>query len=86
MRPASQQFTNKASKDISLENVDQLEADFLFSGFAGESGAITQTDTWKSLSVVQAGKSFEVAVDPWFLNASLVAAEYVLDDMKRLIG
>jgi iron complex transport system substrate-binding protein len=85
-RPASQQFTDKASHDLSLENVDQLDADHLFAGFAGDSGAVTDTPTWTSLPVVAAGHAHEVDLDPWFLNASLVAAEVVLDDMKRLIG
>ncbi|HIW91598.1 MAG TPA: ABC transporter substrate-binding protein [Candidatus Corynebacterium avicola] len=85
-RPESQQFTDSASMDLATENAAMLDADYLFYGFAGESGEFAETDTWKRLPVVADGNAYEVDLDPWFLNASLVAAEVVLDDMIEIIG
>jgi iron complex transport system substrate-binding protein len=38
--------------------------------------------SWSSLEVVKDGHAYAVDMDAWFLNASLVAAEYVLDDLE----
>lgn len=85
-RPAGQDFTDTANHDLSLENTDQLEADHLFYAFEGGAEQVVDSASWKALSVVSRGDAHQVDIDPWFLNASLVAAERVLDDLKRMIG
>jgi iron complex transport system substrate-binding protein len=85
-RPSSQQFTDTASRALSLEQVAMLDADWLFYSFPGTSGDFTDAALWKKLPVVAAGRAFQVDVDPWFLNASTVAADRVLADMQRFMA
>lgn len=85
-RPKSQRFDDKPSRELSLEKVEMLDADWLFHAFPDGKASPTESELWKGLSVVEAGHAFAVDVDPWFLNASVVAANRVLDDMKELMG
>lgn len=85
-RPENQTFDDAPGHDISLENAADLDADWLFYGFPQGAADVTSSDSWTALPVVQEGRAFEVEVDPWFLNASVVAADRVLDDMMELIG
>jgi iron complex transport system substrate-binding protein len=85
-RPDGQQFTDTANHDLSVENTDQLDADYLFYSFDGGAESLTGSVSWSSLEVVKDGHAYAVDMDAWFLNASLVAAEYVLDDLKHRIG
>lgn len=84
-RPPAQQFDDKASRTLSLEQVGLLDADWLFYSFPGNSAGFTDEALWRKLPVVAKGRAFEVDVDPWFINASTVAAEVVLADMQRLM-
>lgn len=85
-RPTGQDFTDTANHDLSVENTDQLDADLLFYGFDGGAEQLVDSASWKALPVVTAGGAHAVDMDPWFLNASLVAAEYVLADLRRFAG
>ncbi|GAB3128677.1 iron-siderophore ABC transporter substrate-binding protein [Tsukamurella serpentis] len=85
-RPPSQQFSDKASRTLSLEQAGLLDADWLFYSFPGTSGDFTQSPLWKKLPAVAAGRAIEVDVDSWFVNASTVAAERVLADMQKFMG
>lgn len=85
-RPENQRFDDNASHDLSLENTDQLDADWLFYTFPGGSTELMDSGAWKSLRPVKEGKAFEVDVDPWFINASVVAANRVLDDMMKFMA
>ena len=85
-RPEGQQFTDTANHDLSVENTDQLDADYLFYSFDGGADSFTDSASWRNLEVVKAGNAYAVDMDAWFLNASLVAAQYVLDDLKDRIG
>ncbi|BDH58514.1 hypothetical protein [Tsukamurella sp. PLM1] len=85
-RPATQRFSDTASRPLSLEQVALLDADWLFYSFPGSSGDFTEAALWRDLPVVSRGRAFEVDVDPWFLNASTVAADRVLADMQRLMA
>ncbi|AGP30372.1 iron-siderophore binding protein [Corynebacterium terpenotabidum Y-11] len=85
-RPEGQQFTDTANHDLSVENTDQLDADYLFYSFDGGAESLTDSASWRNLEVVKDGNAYAVDMDAWFLNASLVAAEYILDDLKDRIG
>ncbi|KXO99214.1 iron-siderophore ABC transporter substrate-binding protein [Tsukamurella pseudospumae] len=85
-RPAAQQFDEAASRTLSLEQVGLLDADWVFYSFPGNSGDFTEAPLWKKLPAVAEGRAFRVDVDPWFLNASTVAADRVLADMQRFMS
>lgn len=85
-RPKLQQFDDKPSRGLSLERINALDADWLFYAFPDGGGQLTDAQLWKKLPVVAKGHAFEVDVDPWFLNASVVAANRVLTDMKKFLA
>ncbi|WP_244967683.1 iron-siderophore ABC transporter substrate-binding protein [Tsukamurella tyrosinosolvens] len=85
-RPPAQRFSDVASRALSPEEVGMLDADWLFYSFPKASRDMTEAALWKKLPVVERGRAFEVDVDPWFLNASTVAAERVLADMQKLMA
>lgn len=80
-RPVNQQFDDNASQELAPENVNELDADWLFYAFPSGADSLTESESWQSLPVVADDRAFEVDVDPWFINASVVAAERVLDDL-----
>ncbi len=86
IRPESQRFDDRPSHELSLEKVELLDADWLFHAFPEGKASPTESDLWKELDVVEAGHAFPVDVDPWFLNASVVAANRVLDDMQKFMA
>lgn len=85
-RPPFQQFSDAASRALSPEQVGMLDADWLFYSFPKASRDMTESALWKKLPVVERGHAFEVDVDPWFINASTVAADRILADMKKFMG
>ncbi|MGO2860113.1 MAG: ABC transporter substrate-binding protein, partial [Brevibacterium sp.] len=85
-RPKSQQFDDKASHELSLEKAEELDADWLFHAFPDGKASPTESEVWKKLSVVKADRALPVDVDPWFLNASVVAANRVLDDLQKFMS
>lgn len=85
-RPDGQRFSDTANHDLSVENTDQLDADYLFYSFDGGAESLTDSASWRNLEVVKDGNAYAVDMDAWFLNASLVAAQYILDDLKDRIG
>lgn len=85
-RPDGQRFSDTANHDLSVENTDQLDADYLFYSFDGGAESLTDSASWRNLEVVKDGNAYAVDMDAWFLNASLVAAQYILDDLKARIG
>ena len=84
-RPTSQRFEDKVSHPISSENLDQLDADYLFYGFNAKGEKLTKDALWGNLDVVKNGHAVGVDPDPWFLNASVVAANYILDERKKTV-
>lgn len=84
-RPTSQRFEDKVSHPISSENLDQLDADYLFYGFNTKGEKLTKDALWGNLDVVKKGHAVGVDPDPWFLNASVVAANYILDELKKTV-
>jgi iron complex transport system substrate-binding protein len=85
-RPDNMQFDDNASRSLSTENAGDLDADWLFYSFPGGTTEIMDSNAWKRLPAVEADHAFEVDVDPWFINASVIAANRVLDDMQKFMG
>lgn len=84
-RPTSQRFEDKVSHPISSENLDQLDADYLFYGFNAKGEKLTKDALWGNLDVVKNDHAVGVDPDPWFLNVSVVAANYILDERKKTV-
>ncbi|MEV4625003.1 iron-siderophore ABC transporter substrate-binding protein [Micromonospora sp. NPDC049523] len=83
-RPKSQQF-DKTSQDISNEQLDLADADWLFYGVQGgaaKADALTRAPIWPTLEAVVAKRAVAVDDDPWYLNAGPTAARVVLDQLR----
>ncbi|MFK3985748.1 ABC transporter substrate-binding protein [Micromonospora sp. NPDC050397] len=86
-RPKSQQF-DKTSQDISNEQLDLADADWLFYGVQGDATkakALTGTPIWPTLGAVIAKHAIAVDDDPWYLNAGPTAARLVLDQLTSTV-
>ncbi|MFC7326724.1 ABC transporter substrate-binding protein [Marinactinospora rubrisoli] len=83
------QCRDETSADVSAEDVDQMDADWIFYSVQGD-GEDTDADTvlggalWPRLGAVRARQAVTVDDDPWFLNAGPAAAERVLTDLERV--
>ncbi|MEU1127715.1 iron-siderophore ABC transporter substrate-binding protein [Streptomyces sp. NPDC005899] len=85
-RPRNQQVDELAA-EISPENIDQADADWIFTGVYGDGGA-TDRDTaranplWKNLPAVKAGRAQDVPDETWYLGLGVTSANLVLDDLR----
>ncbi|TNM69644.1 iron-siderophore ABC transporter substrate-binding protein [Streptomyces sp. NP160] len=84
-RPASQQF-DETSQDISAEQLDLADADWVFFAAAGDGAQLVQGSAlWPGLSAVQAGHAVEVPLEPFYLNAGPTAARLVQDTLTTTV-
>jgi len=87
-RPAAQQ-QHKPYETISLESIPQMEADVLF--FMQDNpeqstlGQVKVHPLWSRLEVVQQDRVYEVSLEAWFLNAGIVSAHLILNDLFRTL-
>ncbi|MFJ4837031.1 ABC transporter substrate-binding protein [Streptomyces sp. NPDC088746] len=85
-RPKNQQIDDLAA-EISAENMDQADADWIFTGVYGDAKA-TERDTaranplWKNLAAVKAGQAKDVSDETWYLGLGVTSANLVLDDLR----
>lgn len=85
-RPKNQQIDDLAA-EISPENMDQADADWIFTGVYGDAKA-TKRDTaranplWKNLAAVKAGQAKDVSDETWYLGLGVTSANLVLDDLR----
>ncbi|MFE5240009.1 MULTISPECIES: ABC transporter substrate-binding protein [unclassified Streptomyces] len=85
-RPENQQIDDLAA-EISPENIDQADADWIFTGVYGDAKA-TKRDTaranplWKNLDAVKAGRAKDVSDETWYLGLGVTSANLVLDDLR----
>ncbi|MFI6118773.1 ABC transporter substrate-binding protein [Streptomyces sp. NPDC051064] len=85
-RPKNQQIDDLAA-EISSENMDQADADWIFTGVYGDAKA-TKRDTaranplWKNLAAVKAGQAKDVSDETWYLGLGVTSANLVLDDLR----
>ncbi|MEL6382265.1 MAG: iron-siderophore ABC transporter substrate-binding protein [Cyanobacteria bacterium J06626_18] len=87
-RPESQQ-RKKTFEIISLENLASLDGDVLFFMQNNpEKSILTELQgntLWSQLGVVQRGQVHEVSLDVWFLNAGIISAHMILNDLFRTL-
>ena len=87
-RPDTQQFTDEVSKDISAEQLEQANGDWLFYGVqGGDASKVTSLDLWQALTPVDAKQAVQVDDDAFFLNAGPTAIRTILttvsDSLKK---
>ncbi len=85
-RPANQQV-NDLAVEISPENVNKADADWIFTGVYGDPKATKQdaaqgNPLWKNLKAVKDGHAKNVKDETWFLGLGVTAADSVLDDLR----
>ncbi|WP_167145318.1 iron-siderophore ABC transporter substrate-binding protein [Actinomyces sp. ZJ308] len=82
-RPDTQQFTDEVSKDISAEQLEQANADWLFYGVqGGDASKVTSLDLWQALNPVDAKQAVQVDDDAFFLNAGPTAIRAILTQVS----
>ena len=87
-RPKDQQFTDDTSKDISPEQFEQADGDWLFYGVqGGDASKVTSLDLWPALHPVDTKQAVQVDDDAFFLNAGPTAIRTILttvsDSLKK---
>ena len=87
-RPKDQQFTDDTSKDISPEQLEQADGDWLFYGVqGGDASKVTSLDLWPALHPVDTKQAVQVDDDAFFLNAGPTAIRTILttvsDSLKK---
>ena len=87
-RPERQQ-RSRAYENISLEKLSVMDGDVLFFMQDNpEQSTLTQVQNnplWSQLDVVQRGQIHEVSLEVWFLNAGIVNAHMILNDLFRTL-
>ncbi|WP_103061915.1 iron-siderophore ABC transporter substrate-binding protein [Actinomyces qiguomingii] len=85
-RPDTQTFTDDTSIDISEEQLDQADADWILFGVqGGDASELTGMSLWPTLSAVRADQVVQVEDDPFYLNAGPTAALFVLDAVSTTV-
>ncbi|MFE3826523.1 ABC transporter substrate-binding protein [Streptomyces sp. NPDC059092] len=84
-RPESQRF-DKTSQDISNEQLDRADADWIFYGVQGDAAKtaeLTKAPLWPTLSAVAGKTAIAVDDDVFYLNTGPTAARDVLTALKK---
>ncbi len=85
-RPEPQQI-DKTSVDISAEQLDQANGDWLFySVQGGDTSALTSEALWETLEPVANNRAVEVDDEMFFINAGITAARGVVETIKEKIS
>ncbi|WP_371484611.1 ABC transporter substrate-binding protein [Kitasatospora sp. NBC_00315] len=77
--------------EISPEQIDKADADWIFYGVYGTPSATNQDTVlggalWKTLGAVKAGQARPVSDETWFLGLGVLAANAVLSDLKGFVA
>jgi iron complex transport system substrate-binding protein len=87
-RPASQD-QDVFSAEISLEQVGDVDADYIFiTGYDvddSERATFLESPLWQTLEAVQNGHAIDVNDDTWIAGLGVQAANLVLDDLETLL-
>ncbi|CAM5325610.1 MULTISPECIES: ABC transporter substrate-binding protein [Streptomyces] len=88
-RPKNQDIEDLAA-EISAENIDQADADWIFTGVYGDPKATDKSKAqgnplWKNLKAVKDGHARDVPDETWYLGLGVTAADSVLDDLKTYL-
>ncbi|MFG3063837.1 ABC transporter substrate-binding protein [Streptomyces sp. NPDC048231] len=86
-RPKNQDIEDLAT-EISAENIDKADADWIFTGVYGDpkatdKGKAQGNPLWKNLKAVKDGHAFDVPDETWYLGLGVTAANAVLDDLEK---
>ncbi|GAA2262023.1 iron-siderophore ABC transporter substrate-binding protein [Streptomyces atrovirens] len=86
-RPKNQDIDDLAA-EVSAENIDQADADYIFTGVYGDPKATDKSKAqgnplWKNLNAVKAGHAYDVPDETWYLGLGVTAADEVLADLER---
>ena len=86
-RPKNQDINDLAA-EVSAENIDQADADYIFTGVYGDPKATDKSKAqsnplWKNLKAVKDGHAFDVPDETWYLGLGVTAADAVLDDLQK---
>lgn len=88
-RPASQD-EDVFSSEISLEEVDAVDADYIFiTGYAEDDSDLDrflESPLWQTLGGVQSGHAIDVNDDTWIAGLGVQAANLVLEDLKAILA
>ena len=86
-RPESQSFKDKTSLDISAEQLELADADWVFYGVqGGDETELTSFALWPTLTAVANDRAVEVDDDVFYLNVGPVAARGILSDLSAKLG
>lgn len=86
-RPDDQSFTDETSVDISAEQLDLADGDWIFFGVqGGDETEITGMDLWPTLGAVAADQALEVDDDTFYLNTGPTAARSILTVLEDTLG
>ncbi|TXS04563.1 iron-siderophore ABC transporter substrate-binding protein [Streptomyces sp. col6] len=88
-RPENQDIADLAA-EVSAENIDQADADYIFTGVYGDAKATDKSKAqanplWKNLKAVKDGHAYDVPDETWYLGLGVTAADVVLDDLKKYL-
>ncbi|KSU65939.1 ABC transporter substrate-binding protein [Arthrobacter sp. NIO-1057] len=86
-RPETQQFTDDTSVDISSEQLDQADGDWIFySVQGGNESELTDLALWPTLNAVANKQTVSVDDDAFYLNVGPTAARSVLNQLKTTLS
>ncbi|WP_058046922.1 ABC transporter substrate-binding protein [Streptomyces roseifaciens] len=88
-RPKNQQ-ADKLAVEISPEQIDQADGDWIFTGVYGAADktkrdAAEGNPLWKSLKAVKEDRAKDVKDETWYLGLGVTAANSVLDDLRGFL-
>ncbi|AKK09121.1 iron-siderophore ABC transporter substrate-binding protein [Corynebacterium testudinoris] len=89
-RPANQDIDDLAV-EISPENIDEANADYIFYSSYGQPDATGETavvegSAWKALPAVADGKAFRVDDDVWFMGLGPTGARLIVEQLGEHLG
>lgn len=86
-RPESQQFTDDTSVDISSEQLDQADGDWIFYGVqGGDDSQLTSLPLWPTLAAVDDEHAVAVDDDVFYLNVGPTAARGILSQLETSLS
>ncbi|GAA4622716.1 iron-siderophore ABC transporter substrate-binding protein [Actinoallomurus vinaceus] len=88
-RPKNQDINDLAA-EVSAENIDKADADYIFTGVYGDPKATDKSKAqsnplWKNLKAVKDGHAYDVPDETWYLGLGVTAADAVLDDLQKYL-
>ncbi|WP_169951524.1 ABC transporter substrate-binding protein [Microbispora sp. H11081] len=88
-RPDNQNIPDLAA-EVSAENIDQADADVIFTGVYGDpkatdKAAVQGNPLWQNLKAVKAGHAYDVPDETWYLGLGVTAAMEVVADLDRYL-